>query len=78
MLPCKYIIYRNIYPRYHEDNSKYKNEYYFGLEKHLINSGPYDYEKECLRSTNHLTDKENYTFAKRVIEDLGIRPKSNI
>lgn len=71
-LPCKYILYRNIYPRYHEDNSKYKNEHFFGLEKYLINSGPYDYEKEFQTTTNHLTDKENYTFAKRVIEDLDL------
>ena len=71
-LPCEYILYRNIYPRYHEDNSKYKNEHFFGLEKYLINSGPYDYEKEVQTTTNHLTDKENYTFAKRVIEDLDL------
>jgi hypothetical protein len=42
------------------------------LEKYLINSGPYDYEKEFQTTTNHLTDKENYTFAKRVIEDLDL------
>ena len=70
-LPCKYIIYRNIYPRYHEDNSKYRNEHYFGLEKYLINSGPYDYEKKHLNTTNHLSDTENYTFAMRVVDDLA-------
>jgi len=70
-LPCKYLIYRNIYPRYHKDTSKYKNEHFFGLEKYLINSGPYDYEKEFLATTNHLSDTENYNFAMRVIDDLA-------
>lgn len=69
-LPCKYLIYRNIYPRYHKDISKYENEHYFGLEKHLINSGPYDFENEQVSTTNHLSDDENHTFANKVIEDL--------
>ena len=69
-LPCKYIVYRNIYPRYHEDNSKYKNEHYFGLEKYLINSGPYDFELEYHHTTNHLNDIENLTFALKVVDDL--------
>ena len=69
-LPCKYIVYRNIYPRYHEDNSKYKNEHYFGLEKYLINSGPYDFELEYHPTTNHLNDIENLTFALKVVDDL--------
>lgn len=69
-LPCKYIVYRNIFPRYHKDISNYVNEYYFGLEKYLINSGPHDFENEYVRTTNHLSDTENLTFATKVIEDL--------
>ena len=69
-LPCKYIIYRYIFPKFHKDRSNYTNEHYFGLEKHLINSGPYDFEIEQVRTTNHLSDDENHTFANKVIEDL--------
>ena len=71
LLPCKYIVYRNIFPRYHNDISNYANEYYFGLENHLIKSGPYDYEKEGICTTNHLSDDENQAFATKVIEDLA-------
>ena len=70
-LPCDYLLYRNIYPRYHEDINKYSNEHYFGLESYLINSGPYDYEKEHVRTTNHLSDKENKMFAGKVIKDMN-------
>ena len=70
-LPCDYLLYRNIYPRYHEDVNKYSNEHYFGLESYLINSGPYDYEKEHVRTTNHLSDKENKLFADKVIKDMN-------
>ena len=71
LLPCKYIVYRNIYPRYHKDISNYTDEYYFGLEKHLIKSGPYEFEKEQVSTTNHLSNDENYAFATKVIEDLA-------
>ena len=40
------------------------------LEKYLINSGPHDFENEYVRTTNHLSDTENLTFATKVIEDL--------
>ena len=70
-LPCDYLLYRNIYPRYHEDVNKYSNEHYFGLESYLINSGPYDYEKEHVKTTNHLSDKENKMFADKVIKDMN-------
>jgi len=70
-LPCGYLLYRNIYPRYHEDINKYSNEHYFGLESYIINSGPYDYEKEHSKTTNHLSDKENKLFAERVLKDLN-------
>ena len=69
-LPCKYLIYRNIYPKYHKDRSNYINEHYFGLEKHFINSGPYDFENEQVSTTNHLNDDDNYAFATKVIADL--------
>tara|TARA_B100000497_G_C7691413_1_gene420493 strand:+ start:578 stop:1264 length:687 start_codon:yes stop_codon:yes gene_type:complete len=70
-LPCDYLLYRNIYPRYHEHINKYSNEYYFGLESYLVNSGPYDYEKEHVKTTNHLSDKENKMFADKVIKDMN-------
>ena len=38
---------------------------------YLINSGPYDYEKEHVRTTNHLSDKENKMFAGKVIKDMN-------
>ncbi len=69
-LPCEYLLYRNIYPRFHEDLNKYSNECYFGLESIIINSGPYDYEKEHVKSTNHLSDEENKLFAERVLKDM--------
>ena len=70
-LPCKYLVYRNIYPRYHIDLNNYSIEHYFGLESIIINSGPYDYEKEYVNSTNHLSDEGNYLFAKRVLKDIN-------
>ena len=70
-LPCGYLLYRNIYPRYHEDINKYSNEHYFGLESYIINSGPYDYEKEHAKTTNHLAEKENKLFAERVLKDMN-------
>ncbi len=69
-LPCEYLLYRNIYPRYHQDINNYSNECYFGLESTMINSGPYDYEKEHIKSTNHLSDEENKLFAERVLKDM--------
>ena len=69
-LPCEYLLYRNIYPRYHQDINNYSNECYFGLESIMINSGPYDYEKEHIKSTNHLSDEENKLFAERVLKDM--------
>ena len=69
-LPCEYLLYRNIYPRFHEDVNNYSNEHYFGLESYMINSGPYDYEKEHLKTTNHLSDEENKLFAERVLKDM--------
>jgi len=68
-LPCKYLLYRNIYPRFHDEISNYNEECYFGLENY-INSGPYDFEKEHVKSTNHLSTKENKVFANKVVEDI--------
>jgi hypothetical protein len=73
LLPCMYILYRNIYPRFHKNIEEYCNEHYFGLESVMINSGPHDYEKECINSTNHLSEKENKIFASRVIRDINER-----
>ena len=70
-LPCECLLYRNIYPRYHEDINSYSNECYFGLESIMINSGPHDYEKEKVKSTNHLSDEENKLFAERVLKDIN-------
>ena len=70
-LPCDYLLYRNIYPRFHEDINNYSNEHYFGLESYIINSGPYDYEKEHVKTTNHLSDEENKLFAERVLKDMN-------
>jgi hypothetical protein len=70
-LPCDFLLYRNIYPRYHEDVNKYSNEYFFGLESYLINSGPYDFEKEHAKTTNHLSEKENKMFADKVVKDMN-------
>lgn len=67
---CPYRLYRNIYPRYHKDIKKYKNEEFYGLENlsGWRNIGPYDFEKEIphIRSTNHLSPKENKEFAEWV------------
>ena len=68
---CKTLRYRNIFPRYHIDKSKYDNEYMFGLRK-VINSGPYEYEVARLKTTNHLSDEENQQFADRVLADIDI------
>ncbi len=68
-LQCKYLLYRNIFPRYHDDTSKYKDEYYYGLNN-LINSGPYDYESELVNTTNHLSLEDNVRFSRRVLDDL--------
>lgn len=65
---CKYLLYRNIFPRYHIDKEMYKDEYYFDLDN-FINSGPYDYESEQVKTTNHLSKTNNYLFAKRVLND---------
>ena len=73
LLPCEYLLYRNIYPRFHQNLDEYCNEHYFGLESVMINSGPHDYEKENVKSTNHLSDEENKIFASRVIKDLNER-----
>ena len=70
-LPCEYLLYRNIYPRFHQDVNNYSNEHYFGLESYIINSGPYDYEKEHAKTTNHLSDEENKLFAERVLKDMN-------
>ena len=69
-LQCKYLLYRNIFPRYHDDISKYDDEYYYGLNN-LINSGPYDYESELVNSTNHLSFEDNIRFSERVLNDLN-------
>jgi hypothetical protein len=71
LLPCKYILYRNIYPRFHKNIKEYCGEHYFGLESVMINSGPHDYEKEHVKSTNHLSEKENKIFASRVIKEIA-------
>lgn len=68
---CKKLLYRNIFPRYHKDKSKYNNEHMFGLRK-VINSGPYDYELSMTKTTNHLSDEENQQFADRVFADIDI------
>lgn len=69
-LPCKYLLYRNIFPRYHKDINKYSNEYFFGLESIIINSGPHDYQKENVKTSNHLSVEENKLFAKRVLREI--------
>ena len=69
-LECKYLLYRNIFPRYHKDINKYKEENFFGIND-LINSGPYDYESEFVRTTNHLSLKDNLRFADKVLSDLN-------
>ena len=28
-IKCKFLVYRNIYPQYHQDKSNYNSEYYF-------------------------------------------------
>ena len=69
-LKCKYLLYRNIFPRYHEDIKNYKDEYYFGVNN-LINSGPYDYESIRVNTTNHLNHEDNQRFANKVLSDLN-------
>lgn len=70
-IKCKFLVYRNIYPQYHQDKSNYNSEYYFGLEKYLIQSGPYMYENEKVNNTNHLSVRDNNLFAKKVFNDLN-------
>lgn len=67
---CNFLVYRGIYPQYHEDKANYASEYYFGLEKYLTQSGPYDYENERCESTNHLNVRDNKLFADKVLKDL--------
>ena len=67
----KYLLYRNIFPRYHIDKEMYKREYYFGLDN-FINSGPYDFESIQVRTTNHLSDNDNVLFAKKVLDDYKV------
>lgn len=69
-ISCKFLVYRGIYPQYHEDKTNYISEYYFGLEKYLIQSGPYDYENERCENTNHLTVRDNKLFTDRVLKDI--------
>ena len=68
-LTCKFLLYRNIFPKYCEDISKYKNQYYYGIDN-IINSGPYDYESRYCNTTNHLSTEDNIKFSNRVIDDL--------
>lgn len=68
---CKYLLYRNIFPRYHSNKEMYKEEYYFDLENY-INSGPYDFETKQVSTTNHLSNNDNISFAKRVLDDYRI------
>ena len=67
----KYLLYRNIFPRYHLNKETYKKEYYFGLENY-INSGPYDFESVKVKTTNHLSNNDNALFTKRVLDDYRI------
>lgn len=67
---CKFLLYRNIFPRYHENKNEYLKEYYFGLEKILIDSGPYDYENTVCDNKNHLNVEDNILFSERVFKDL--------
>ena len=71
-IDCTYRLYRNIYPEYHKDIKKYENEEFYGLDQlsGWVNSGPYDFEKEHFKATNHLSLKENYEFAERAYNDL--------
>ena len=74
-IKCDYLLYRNIYPRFHKDINKYKNECFYGLEKLYgwRNNGPYNYEKEHLKgneSTNHLSLDENIKFAEHIVNEL--------
>ena len=70
-IKCKFLVYRNIYPQYHEERKNYDSEFYFGLDKYLIQSGPYMYENEKANNTNHLSQKDNNLFSKRVISDFN-------
>lgn len=71
LIPCKFLLYRNIYPCFYKDKNSYSSQTYFGLESYLINSGPYDYETEHVNTTNHLSDNENILFAEKVLKDLN-------
>ena len=68
-LTCKFLLYRNIFPKYCEDISEYKNQYYYGINN-IINSGPYDYESKYNNTTNHLSAEDNIKFSNRVMDDL--------
>lgn len=70
-IQSKYLLYRNIFPRYHFNKEMYKEEYYFGLENY-INSGPYDFESVKVKTTNHLSNNDNALFAKRVLNDYRL------
>ena len=72
---CNYRIYRNIFPCWYKDITKYNDTDFYGLENlsGWRNSGPYDFEKEHLKgneSTNHLSVEENLKFAEWVYNDL--------
>lgn len=67
----KYLLYRNIFPKYHSNKEMYKKEYYFDLEN-FINAGPYDFETKQVSTTNHLSDEDNVSFAKKVLDDYNI------
>ena len=69
-LKCKYLLYRNIFPRYHKDINKYKEENFFGINN-FINSGPYDYESRFVNTTNHLSLEDNFRFSDRVLSHLN-------
>ena len=45
-------------------------QHYYGLNN-LINSGPYDYESELVKTTNHLSFEDNLRFSERVLNDLN-------
>ena len=71
-IKCDYLLYRNIYPRFHKNINKYSNEEFYGLEKSYgwKNSGPHDFEKTYTKTTNHLSINENIEFAEYIYNDL--------
>ena len=69
-LKCNYLLYRNIFPRYHDNIERYIDEHYYGINN-LINTGPYDYESIKVEATNHLCYKDNKRFADKVFSDLN-------